>query len=197
MSQTGNYARFNSPQKRRFEFNGENTVYPYGKHSGKTLKEIMEEDLNYLIWLKTNNSIDGLDLIINTMLIEKAPEIEEKLNAKLEKLHSIQTLKPYEIVEMEIEFEKNLRVYVNEEGKELFAYYKYYYTTEDLILNIIFPTYKKYNWQGHEYALPTNSTTSTGKRLKGNTIKIIAETREPYIDKRGNKMVQNLIVRSF
>lgn len=145
--------------------------------------------------MKDNCSISGVPQIMEEMLVKYAISVEAVKQAKLENLKDIKVLPSYEIVELELLFEKNLQIYYDAEGKELFAFYKFYGL--NYIYNIIFPTYKKYNWQDHFYALPTSGPGDSGKRLKGHTVKLIVETREPYADRKGTKLVQNLLVKSF
>lgn len=191
------YPRYQHSRRPAFNLNGEDTIYPYGKYTGKTLKNILSEDTDYFLWLKDNCSIQGIADIINEMLITYVDFIQTTLDEKSDKLKAVKTLPSHEIMEIDIPFDRNLHVYHNESGEELFAFYKY--NTVDLIYNVIFAkgNYKKYQWQDTQYALPTNGPSDSGKRVKGKTVHLTVETREPYIDKRGNRMVQNLLVKSF
>lgn len=193
------YPRFNSKdyKKKSFVLDGENTIYPYGKYSGSTLKEIFERDLDYFLWLENNNSIEGLNEIIEQIKLKNQIVIFSKLNEISNKLDLAETLIPFIDTEFIIGFEKNLQIYTDpgDQNKELFAYYKYY-ISDNLVFNIIFSKYKKFSYQGYNYSLPTDDK-GNAKRIKGINFKLVVEPREPYLHKNGKKMVQNLIVKSF
>jgi hypothetical protein len=65
--------------------NGIETVVDFGKYSGKTLKEIIETDSQYFLWLSDNCSNLSLSKIINNLdwLKEHKERIEKEIQEKL------------------------------------------------------------------------------------------------------------------
>lgn len=182
----------------RIDFKGEDTIYPYGKYQGKTLKEIYDLDIDYFLWLKDNCSVDKLKMLAQNMCVVYYEQIDNYITNKNNGLISIPSLTPNEIHRVEILFSKNLSVFYDDCNTEKFAYYKQY-EPSGLIYNVIFAkgNYKKAEYEGHEYALPTVIQTGTGKRIKGHNVMLEVEARAPYFNKRGNHLVQNLIVKNF
>ena len=189
------YQNFRPTVKKQFTLDGENTIYPYGKYSGSTLKEILLKDVNYFQWLENNNSISGLSDIIKQMKITYSIFIFEKLNKLKEILNSVITLEPYVETTIEVTFDTNLHIYQDDSGKELFAYFKYN-QSDSLVFNIIFSEYKELSWNGLTYFLPLDKK-GVSKKIKGRTFILKVEPRKPYSNKTGTKMVQNLIVKEF
>jgi hypothetical protein len=180
----------------RIDFKGEDTIYPYGKYQGKTLKEIYDIDIDYFLWLKDTCTIDKLKSIAQDMSVVYYDEIEKYTTDKNNKLISIPSLTPNEIHKVEILFVKNLTVFYDDYRVEKFAYYKQY-EPSGLIYNVIFAkgTYKKAEYGGYEYVLPMIG--NVGKRIKGHYVVLEVEARTPYFNKKGNHLVQNLIVKNF
>ncbi len=56
------------------------TIMSFGKHKGKTVKEVMETDPSYLLWADDN--VEGFEL--SDYLRDKAEEMDEKFTIENE-----------------------------------------------------------------------------------------------------------------
>ena len=78
----------------------------FGKHKGKTLKEIYEEDENYIDWLLGNSNNERLHKLIALALDIKLPDLEEQQERLqlIEEIQGLSILKSIDLEEVKTKF---------------------------------------------------------------------------------------------
>ena len=164
--------------------NGIDTVVGFGKYSGKTLAEIAEIDMGYILWMKENTRHFP-------ELIEGLPTYQQHLDAlrsiAQEKMDAIERL-PVGEVEFDIVMEKSLSA-----GKNTANYLG---DVDGLTLEIAFPDYSIMYYKGFEYALPIDEK-GNAKRVKGKRVTIRGIAGEPRVNPANTYVWQEVTVKSF
>jgi hypothetical protein len=134
----------------------DNTVVWFGKHTGLTIKELVQKHPGYIDFLLTTDNKDF------KALIQLSESWEQHLKNKKTELSN--KLANTELVDYDdvynVTFHRNLTV---DNGR---AYYLH--DTGDKVLKMFFKHYKLYNYGGHTYALPVIKVGNkkSGKRIK-------------------------------
>ena len=151
---------------------------PFGKYNGKKIGDVLEKDPEYLIWISENSYNRGL----REFCYEITTELRNKKAAtQQEKLDAIPEYAEAEVVEFTVTFNKNLTPgegenIITEVALDNFAYYTFE-TQKNLSVSLIFSkdAVKLMRYQDFIYALPIDSKTGKGIKVKGSTFKVTAK----------------------